>query len=415
MNGQTLTSGVQVDLSELKNIDFDQNKKEVKVEAGVSWDTMLKKINFPQYCPPVFSNNPGQEIHVAGQVAVGGIGFYSSKYGGLWNWVKEITLVTMEGNVITCSRNQNADLFKYSLGGFGRVGVISEVVLEVKESKEKVLPFELLYVKHENYLDDITKMAKSDYFDGVIYMHAHASVKSFDSGIPLHAIIAFVEPDENIGLNEIEEHIGSNYHSGLAHFSQWSQNESRIRVSGKNIKKEDIVYYYPNSEDFNTYQKCHPWNDYTLPPEKVPDFYELAEDILGSKELSKFSIKHTFADDLFKLDGDIIGYGIRNLGMNDGFDYPLCLDLPNVPEAIHLGSSLAVPPSKLDKATAAIDKLTDVVYEMGGERYLYGYHSLTKDQVVKHYGSSTLDKWQNLKDKHDPKHLLNREVIEHLD
>ena len=61
------------------------------------------------------------------------------------------------------------------------------------------------------------------------------------------------------------------------------------------------------------------------------------------------------------------------------------------------------------------DALTNLCYEMGGRRYLYGYHKLTRDQIVKHYGTETIAAWNKIKDTLDPKHLLNIGVIEHLD
>jgi FAD/FMN-containing dehydrogenase len=52
---------------------------------------------------------------------------------------------------------------------------------------------------------------------------------------------------------------------------------------------------------------------------------------------------------------------------------------------------------------------------MGGKRYLYGIHDLSREQVEKQFGRSVIQKWQKLKDKLDPKHLLNIGVVEYLD
>src|SRR3989344_4692291 len=82
LNGQSLTNGVQINVSEIKHVSFDEDKLEVTLGAGVSWDEVLNTVHFPKYCAPIVPNSPGQQIHVTGQVAAGGIGSYSSKYGG---------------------------------------------------------------------------------------------------------------------------------------------------------------------------------------------------------------------------------------------------------------------------------------------------------------------------------------------
>ncbi|HEY4516296.1 MAG TPA: FAD-binding protein [Candidatus Paceibacterota bacterium] len=39
-NGQTITNGVQISLSNIQNTYFDEEKMEVTVGAGVSWDLL---------------------------------------------------------------------------------------------------------------------------------------------------------------------------------------------------------------------------------------------------------------------------------------------------------------------------------------------------------------------------------------
>jgi len=133
-------------LEKMKKINFDEEKMEVTVDAGVSWDELMNAISLPKYCTKVFPNNPGQKIHVTGNASVGGAGFYSSKHGGLWNTVKRLTLVTMTGEIIECSLDKNKDYFTYALGGFGRIGVIADITLEVVKSKSHVLSVLVFYI-----------------------------------------------------------------------------------------------------------------------------------------------------------------------------------------------------------------------------------------------------------------------------
>ena len=76
---------------------------------------------------------------------------------------------------------------------------------------------------------------------------------------------------------------------------------------------------------------------------------------------------------------------------------------------------MSVPMEKIRLAETAIDEMTKLCYELGGKRYLYGRHNLTVEQVVAHYSKEVIFKWNTLKKKLDPNHLLNLDVIEHLD
>jgi hypothetical protein len=62
-----------------------------------------------------------------------------------------------------------------------------------------------------------------------------------------------------------------------------------------------------------------------------------------------------------------------------------------------------------------VSDLTDLCYELGGKRYLYGVHGLSQSQVEKHFGKDIIQKWAELKLKYDPRKLLNIGVIENLD
>ena len=80
-----------------------------------------------------------------------------------------------------------------------------------------------------------------------------------------------------------------------------------------------------------------------------------------------------------------------------------------------IGVMPTVPSDRIDKALCVSKEITDMTYEMGGKRYLYCIHDLTKEQVEQHFGRETIEEWQSIKDRLDPKHLLNIGVIEHLD
>src|SRR5689334_19738753 len=47
VNGQTLTSGVQISLGGLNKVRFSEKKLQITAEGGASWNEVLKGIGFP--------------------------------------------------------------------------------------------------------------------------------------------------------------------------------------------------------------------------------------------------------------------------------------------------------------------------------------------------------------------------------
>lgn len=170
VNGQSLTDGVQIQIGGIDHLHFDKNKMEVIAGAGATWDQIFKEIQFPAYSIAVFPNNPGQKIKVGGTASVGGIGPFSAKYGGLWNQILELKLVTMTGEIITCSRTENPEIFKYALGGFGRIGVISELTLRCIPSKKEVIWLGLIYHNFNKLFEHLDKALMDPTYEGAFIL-----------------------------------------------------------------------------------------------------------------------------------------------------------------------------------------------------------------------------------------------------
>lgn len=409
VNGQTLTDGVQVNIGGIKGIGVDRRKGEVEVGAGTTWHEMLEAIGFPEFCPPVFPNNPGQKIKIGGTVAVGGVGPYSIRNGGLWNHILGLTVVTMTGEIIECSPTENSEIFYYSLGGFGRIGVAARIKMKIEKSVDRVATLAMVYHNEHDYLDDLNLASYDPMVSGMIAQeqirHRWWSPFNIFKGIlvaielqdgerpadKLSALKQKYNPDFILGIKK-----GRGYNVDAA-------------LGPEEMKKRDIVYFYP--ENYHDDNMAHPWSDYLITRDKYPDFIKAVKKELVSSGLSKYILRESIWNGLTHLDA-LPTYAVKNLKG----DFPLAFDVARDDDFYFgVGVMPAVPPSMIPKAKEATKKLTELVYEMGGKRYLYGVHDLTEDQVEKQFGRETIENWNRLKDELDPKHLLNIGVIERLD
>ncbi len=439
-NGQTLTDATQIDISRLAGARFDEANRIVYAGPAASWDSVIRTAQFPRYAPPIFPNNPGQQIRVGGTASVGGVGFYCSKYGGFWNHVSSLRLVTMGGEIIDCSPDTNADLFRYSLGGYGRIGVITEVGVDVLPSKPKILALVLVYWNDETFHRDLKKALDDPELDGVA---AQQDLSGWEArvlrvlGVDLKLIVVMREVDDGVDAEAVADEIRDRYDEELTLFVEAGADVTGLGLSRKPelFDKEYVVYFTPSEQSWwsglwskilalfgkessstvDVEKLCHPWTDCLVAPERYEEFLPGAVEIIHRHGMAEHLEKESFINGLVDIDS-FVTFGIKRRWERPEDRLPLSLDLPDV-EKFTLG--VAVMPNvtrdQLDAGIAMSRELTDHVYACGGRRYLYGTHDLTREQVETHYGRSTLDRWQALKDEHDPHHLLNIGVIEHLD
>ena len=418
VNGQTLTKGTQVNIQNIKHISFKEEAREVKIGAGITWDEVLRGIHFPKYCLPVFPNEPGQQIKVSGTASVGGLGPYNSKYGGLWHHIKSLTLVTMTGEIIKCSPKKNADFFKFALGGFGRIGVISELTMEVLPSNKNILLMGLFYHNSKEYLKDLGRMAHDSNLDAVIPQLQLSGTKILQKiGIHPESLVIIKDIDKNSDISEFVDYIKNEYHDDFIIFAKeknHSNAEIDVTQNFVTMPKRDFVYFYPKYYKENQLKLYHPWSTFILDRKHYPLFMEEAEKIIYKYNMQKYLMKESVLHNLITAD-IFISYVLKNIFNNKEF-FPLSLDLPQEKDYALAPNILpSVPLEKIKEGIAMTKELTNLAYELKGKQYLCGLHSLSQNQVEKHFGKNIIKKWQKIKDELDPNHLLNIGVIEHLD
>jgi FAD/FMN-containing dehydrogenase len=433
-NGQTLTSGRQIDLGGLSYAKYDPDRGTVTAGAGTSWADVLASTTFPAVCPPIFPNNPGQKIRVGGTASVGGVGPYVSSQGGFWNHVSGLKLVTMKGDIIECSRERNSELFHYSLAGFGRVGVIGEVTLDVAPSKPYIVALAFAYFDQTIFFEDFQKALVDPEFNGVFAQQDLSGIVAAlldATKTDLYLFIVLFEVDGQEDFIKKADAIKSRYREEVSVFLQAGAKVKGLDLSLTPVRvhKKDIVFYSPVDDvwwksilkwfarlfGWKDEVMTNPWSDCIVDKQHYLAFIGEVKSLIVSLGMAEYLEKQTFIGDLIDMD-TFVTFGIKNRNRPGENAFPLSLDLPQEPgHALGVAIMPIVPVQLKAEGLKLSKKVSDLVYEMQGRRYLYGTHDLSRAQVEQHYTRPVIEKWQALKDEHDPKHLLNIGVIEHLD
>ncbi len=133
MGGQIATEDTLfVDLRGLDEVvALDVEGRTAKVEAGITWRALIEALDPHDLSVRIMQSYAN--FTVGGSLSVNAHGRYVGE-GPLAHSVRELELVLADGSLVRCSREENAALFHAAVGGYGAVGVIATVTLDLAEN-----------------------------------------------------------------------------------------------------------------------------------------------------------------------------------------------------------------------------------------------------------------------------------------
>lgn len=146
MGGQVaIHGGLHVDMRQMNQLVWLRAEgKTVRVQAGMRWrdlQDMLDPLGLAVKTMQSYSN-----FTVGGALSVNAHGRYVG-HGPMGNTVRALQLVLADGTIVEASRQQHAECFSAAIGGYGAVGVVTEVELDLAdnvriEREVKAVPLE---------------------------------------------------------------------------------------------------------------------------------------------------------------------------------------------------------------------------------------------------------------------------------
>lgn len=133
MGGQTaIRDGLQLDMRSMNRlVSFDPAKRTVRVQAGMRWRELQQIID--PYGLSVQTMQSYSSFTVGGSLSVNCHGRYVG-HGPVSESVRAIQLVLPDGEIVEASSQSNSELFSACAGGYGGIGLITEVELNLDEN-----------------------------------------------------------------------------------------------------------------------------------------------------------------------------------------------------------------------------------------------------------------------------------------
>ncbi|CAI9765650.1 unnamed protein product [Fraxinus pennsylvanica] len=188
--------GVVIKMESLREPEMSFHTGElpyVDVYAGELWINILHESLKRGLAPKTWTDY--LHLTVGGTLSNAGISGQAFRHGPQINNVYELQVVTGKGDVVTCSEEQNTDLFYGVLGGLGQFGIITRARIALETAPKMVKWIRVLYSDFAIFSKDQEHLISSDtsfdYIEGFVLINRTGLLNkwrsSFNAKYPLQA------------------------------------------------------------------------------------------------------------------------------------------------------------------------------------------------------------------------------------
>ena len=364
------SGGVVIDMTTRRTIG-EVSDDRVAVDAGATWSDVVAATLPSGLTPPVLTDY--LPLSVGGTLAVGGVGATTSRHGLQTDNVLELDVVTGAGDVLTCSPNENAELFDSVRAGLGQAAVITRATLRLMPAPTQVRRYLLFYPDLAGMLHDERHLDEDGRFDAV-----QGAVLFTPQGVKFRLdAVAPVAPgcdadDDTLlaGLADIRSAAEVTTTPYLDYLNRLAALETALRGNGQ-------------------WHHRHPWLTTFVGDSQVEDVVAHELRVLDPTELGPF--------------GQVVVSAFRR----DAVRTPL-LQLPD-DRRCYAFNFIRIPatddPAIAARMVASNQDIHDRTLAAGGTLYPVSAFSMTPEDWQQHFGPAW-SQVQRAKGRFDPHHVL---------
>lgn len=391
MGGHTIyPNGIVLNMLPYKQMELDSSKNILTIGSGALWEDALKYLD--KYGKSIAIMQAFSSFSIGGSISVNGHG-WQKDVPPISASLVSFTMMKENGEIINCSRQENQELFKLVIGGYGLFGIVLDVKLKVVENE--ALQYKYIRLSPQNYVNYYKKYISENPNVNLVFGRLRISDKHFLEEATLNffeKVEAAIPVLQNKKSSETQRlvfrgSVNSEYGKRLRWDLETSMNKvSKNEIYSRNELLNDHVSLIENKDTSST----DLLQEYFIPERNFNQFIMDMKSILRNSKI------------------DLLNITIR--GVHQDNDSYLSYARENV-----FGFVLLFNQKKTDKQEAEMKKLTNQLLEVAlkndGTFYLpYRLH-IDKDKMRKSYPNA--DKFFQLKLRYDPTELFNNKFYEH--
>ncbi|PEI98714.1 FAD-binding oxidoreductase [Bacillus pseudomycoides] len=352
-----------------KILEFDPEKKRIRVQSGVTWDDIQKKVNPYGLAVQVMQS---QNIFTVGGSLSVNVHGRDIRHEALIDTVESFRLLMADGTVKNVSREENADLFPYVIGGYGLFGVILDVTLKLTDDELYEMQTRTLdYKEYTAYFKEKVKK------DENVRMHLARISVAPNSFLKEMYVTDYVVAENQNKREEYsklkEENIiaAPKFSLGLSRYSDWGKNtfwdiqRNYIeRINGTYETRNNVMRSDSTFMEYENPNRTEVLQEYFVPIDHFTAYIDDLRNVLNKEELNLLNITIRYVE---KNENAVLSYA-----KDDMFALVLL---------INQGRS----ESEIKKTKAVLGKMIDVTLKHNGSYYLPYYSYPTKQQLREAY------------------------------
>lgn len=385
MGGHTIyPNGIVLNMLPYKQMELDASKNILTIGSGALWEDALKYLD--KYGKSIAIMQAFSSFSIGGSISVNGHG-WQKDVPPISASVISFTLMKENGEIVNCSRQENQELFKLVIGGYGLFGIVLDVKLKVVENES--LQYKYIRLSPDNYVNYYKKYISENPNVNLVFGRLRISNKHFLEEATLNffeKVEGTIPVMQNKKSTEAQRlvfrgSVNSEYGKRLRWDLETGMNKvSKNEIYSRNELLNDHVSLIENKDRSST----DLLQEYFIPERNFNQFITDMKPILRNSRI------------------DLLNITIR--GVHQDNDSYLSYARENV-----FGFVLLFNQKKTDKQETEMKKLTNQLLEVAlkneGTFYLpYRLH-INKEKMRKPYPNA--DKFFQLKLKYDPSELFN--------
>lgn len=391
MGGHTIyPNGIVLNMLPYKQMELDASKNILTIGSGALWEDALKYLD--KYGKSIAIMQAFSSFSIGGSISVNGHG-WQKDVPPISASVISFTLMKENGEIVNCSRQENQELFKLVIGGYGLFGIVLDVKLKVVENES--LQFKYIRLSPDNYINYYKKFISENPNINLVFGRLRISNKHFLEEATLNffeKVEGTIPVMQNKKSTEAQRlvfrgSVNSEYGKRLRWDLETGMNKvSKNEIYSRNELLNDHVSLIENKDPSST----DLLQEYFIPERNFNQFITDMKPILRNSRI------------------DLLNITIR--GVHQDNDSYLSYARENV-----FGFVLLFNQKKTDKQETEMKKLTNQLLEVAlkneGTFYLpYRLH-INKEKMRKPYPNA--EKFFQLKLKYDPSELFNNRFYEY--
>ena len=380
MGGQQFaTDAILIDMSRLKSVlSFDREAGRVQAEAGIRWVDLVENLlqaqheQWPQW--GILQKQTG-----ADQLSLGGALAANIHGRGLClkpiiQDIESFTLVDAEGNVRFCSREQNPELFRLAIGGYGLFGIVYAITLRLTPRRKMERVVRLLA------LDELMPAFEQRIRDGYLYGDFQYMTDETSPDFLFQGVFSCYRPvSEQTPIREDQKGISVRQWDYLVYLAHTDKARAYQLYADYYLSSSGQLYWSDTHQMGAYIENYHHRLDRKMRA-AAPATEMITELFVPRHALCEFM--QAVRDDFREQDVNVI-YGTIRLVERDNESF-----LPWAREAyvgIIFNLHVTHTPPSIERAAEAFRKLIDRAIALGGSFYLTYHRFATCEQVLACY------------------------------